>query len=69
MTERPATYDVPDAIRADLPQQIRGLEVNDPVLTLYGDDWSLTLMCPWEISGPDAAPAPRDADRTPEFRR
>jgi hypothetical protein len=53
MTERPATYDVLDAIRADLPQQIRGLELNDPVLTLYGDDWSLTLMCPWEISGLD----------------
>ena len=49
MTERPATYDVLEAIRADLPRQIRGLEVNDPVLTLYGDDWSLTLMCPWKI--------------------
>ena len=47
------TYDVLDAIRADLPRQIRGLEVNDPVLTLYGDDWSLTLMCPWEVRGPD----------------
>jgi len=47
------TEDVREAIRADLPRQIRNVEVNDPVVTLYGDDWSLTLMCPWEISGPD----------------
>ena len=36
----------------DLPRQVRGLEVDDPVLTLYGDDWSLTLMCPWAVDGP-----------------
>jgi hypothetical protein len=47
------TDDVAEALRADLPQQIRGVEVNDPVLTLYGDGWSLTLMCPWTVDGPD----------------
>ena len=49
---RPMTDDVAEAIRTDLPRQVRGLEVNDPVLTLYGDDWSLTLMCPWKVEGP-----------------
>ena len=49
---RPLTDDVLEAIRADLPRQIRGLEVNDPILTLYGDDWSLTLMCPWKVEAP-----------------
>jgi hypothetical protein len=46
------TDDVAEAIRTDLPRQVRGLEVNDPVLTLYGDDWSLTLMCSWKVEGP-----------------
>jgi hypothetical protein len=38
-------------IRAALPLKIRGIEVNDPALTLYGEDWSLNLSCPWRIVG------------------
>ncbi|MBW9210518.1 hypothetical protein KV100_12725 [Mumia sp. zg.B21] len=40
------------AIVQALPLTIRGIEVTDPVLTLFGDDWSLTLMCPWTVEGP-----------------
>ena len=36
-------------ITAALPLLIRGLEVTDPVLTLFGDGWSLNLMCPWNV--------------------
>lgn len=37
-TERPG---------ADLPRRISGLEVQDPIVTVFGEDWSLTLACPW----------------------
>lgn len=40
-------------IRRSLPLRVRGIEVNDPVLTIFGDQWSLNLMCPWVIKGPD----------------
>ena len=32
---------------------IRGTEVTDPVVTLFGDGWGLTLWCDWTI---DALP-------------
>ncbi len=35
-----------------LPLVIRAFELTDPVLTLFGDDWSLTLMCPRTVDGP-----------------
>ena len=41
-----------DAIVQALPLTIQGVEVMDPVLTLFGDGWSLTLMCPWTVEGP-----------------
>lgn len=31
-----------------LPVRVRGVEVQDPVLTLFGDEWSFTIACPWE---------------------
>lgn len=41
-----------DLISAALPLVVQGMEVNDPVVTLYGDEWSLTIMCPWTLQGP-----------------
>lgn len=41
-----------DTIVQALPLTIQGVEVMDPVLTLFGDGWSLTLMCPWTVQGP-----------------
>jgi hypothetical protein len=41
-----------EEVRAALPRRIRAVELNDPVLTAFGDDWSLTLMCPWRVEGP-----------------
>lgn len=29
--------------------------MNDPVLAVYGDEWSLTVMCPWKLTGPGLA--------------
>lgn len=31
-----------------LPLRVTGVEVQDPVLTLFGDNWSLTIACPWQ---------------------
>lgn len=31
----------------DLPRRVRGLEVQDPIVTVFGEDWSLTVACPW----------------------
>lgn len=42
-----------DTIAKALPLTIRGVEVTDPVVTLIGDGWSLTMACPWTIAGPD----------------
>lgn len=36
-----------------LPLTVLRFEVNDPVVNLIGDSWSLTLMCPWAIHRPD----------------
>ncbi len=31
-----------------LPVRIDGVEVQDPILTLFGEGWALTIACPWE---------------------
>lgn len=41
-----------DLISAALPLVVGGIDVNDPVLTLYGDEWSLSVVCPWRLQGP-----------------
>lgn len=41
------------AVTSALPLVIRGFELTDPVLTVFGEEWSLTLMCPWTVDGPD----------------
>ncbi len=41
------------AITSALPLAIRGFELTDPVLTLFGDTWSLNVMCPWTVDGPE----------------
>lgn len=38
-------------IAGALPLVVQGVEVNDPVLTLFGEGWSLTVMCPWALTG------------------
>lgn len=38
-----------------LPLAIRGFELTDPVLTIFGDSWSLNLMCPWVVEGPSVS--------------
>ncbi len=38
-----------DTVIASLPLTIRAVDVQDPVITLIGDEWSLTLMCPWYL--------------------
>lgn len=35
---------------AALPVRVDGVEVQDPILTLFGDGWSLTIACPWEAT-------------------
>jgi hypothetical protein len=37
----------PQLTRA-LPVRVQGVEVQSPVLTLFGEKWSLTIACPWE---------------------
>lgn len=31
-----------------LPVRVEGVEVQDPVLTMFGENWALTIACPWE---------------------
>lgn len=33
---------------AALPVRVDGVEVQDPILTLYGEGWALTIACPWQ---------------------
>lgn len=33
---------------AGLPVHIQGVELQDPILTLFGEGWALTIACPWE---------------------
>jgi hypothetical protein len=33
---------------AGLPVRVQGVEVQDPILTLFGEGWGLTIACPWE---------------------
>lgn len=32
----------------DLPAPVAGVEVQSPMLTVFGARWSLTIACPWE---------------------
>jgi hypothetical protein len=36
---------------AHLPLRVRDVEVQDPVILLAGESWSLLVACPWEITG------------------
>jgi hypothetical protein len=45
-----------------LPLMVRDLEVNDPALTLFGDEWSLSLVCPWTLVGEDFSCSWEDED-------
>jgi hypothetical protein len=33
---------------AALPVRVEGVEVQDPILTVFGEGWALTIACPWE---------------------
>jgi hypothetical protein len=37
------------AVAASAPLRVRKIVYLDPVLTLVGDDWSLSLRCPWQL--------------------
>lgn len=45
----PASAQIAEA----LPLLVREVAVTDPVLTLSGDDWSLTVWCPFRVTGLD----------------
>jgi hypothetical protein len=36
-----------DKVNAALPLRVTGLDYNDPILSVFGDDWFLKLACPW----------------------
>ncbi|KGM13802.1 hypothetical protein [Cellulomonas bogoriensis] len=31
-----------------LPARVEGVEVQDPILTMFGEGWAMTIACPWE---------------------
>lgn len=41
-----------DVARA-LPLVVERLAINDPMLVVSGHAWSLSIMCPWELNGPN----------------
>jgi hypothetical protein len=34
-------------VSRELPVRVTGVEVQDPVIVLFGDGWSLSVACPW----------------------
>lgn len=51
------------ALQPLLPLKIGWVEYTDPVLTLGGDGWSLSLACPWRlVSGTSVVSAWDDVD-------
>lgn len=45
----PPPRPVRQLLREALPLLIRGTEVTDPVVTLFGDGWGLTMWCDWTV--------------------
>lgn len=41
-----------DVARA-LPLVVERLAINDPMFVVSGHAWSLSIMCPWELNGPN----------------
>ncbi|WP_461165380.1 hypothetical protein [Arthrobacter sp. R4-81] len=39
-------------LKEALPLTILRFNVNDPIVNLSGESWSLTLMCPWTVDRP-----------------
>lgn len=31
-----------------LPVRVKGVEVQDPIVIVYGEGWGLTIACPWQ---------------------
>jgi hypothetical protein len=56
-----------DTVRARLPWRVRTAEWIDPNLVIGGDDWSMTISCPWRVGTP-AGPAYGSASSDPEDR-
>jgi hypothetical protein len=46
------TASATECLLSSLPLRIRRIEYEDPILGLIGDDWALSLRCPWVLSGP-----------------
>lgn len=42
-----------EAIIAALPLRVDEVHLSDPVITLTGDEWSLTVWCPFRVTGLD----------------
>jgi hypothetical protein len=42
-----------DIVSAYLPLAIEEARYADPVLTLAGPEWSLSVVCPWRLRGED----------------
>ena len=38
--------------RSALPLRVDSIFINDPIVTLSGEGWSFTAMCPWALVGP-----------------
>ena len=46
---RPTTLDL---VREALPLQVDNAETAGPSVGIWGEGWSLSLLCPWELVGP-----------------
>ncbi len=42
-----------DLVARSLPLRIGRVDVNDPVVSLSGEGWFLSIACPWDLVGPD----------------
>lgn len=54
--------DLQQALESLLPLRIDGLEYHDPVLTLGGQGWALSLVCPWRLQNGESNVTAWDED-------
>lgn len=49
MTSNDDMTDFYEQLAGVVPLQVREVEFDDPLVTIFGADWSLNLSCPWDL--------------------
>lgn len=55
MTSNDDMTDFYEQLAGVVPLPVREVEIDDPLVTIFGDNWSLNLSCPWDLLTPHGA--------------